>query len=120
MTRCIAAPLRLATTAAAIERDGGFDVFGTGFRANACRSGADRFDGDAAALKHRDQAQTIGPVDDDFEPCMPGADAAREMCNRTNVRCAPWYFAPVVARAPLVSQYGPEIDRGRRQKAAPL
>ena len=112
--------VRSAFTAAPVEGDGGFGVFGAGLGANAARSGANRFDGDAAALEYRDETQTIGAVDDDFEPRMSGADAPREMCDRAHVRHAPRRFATVAARPPLVGQHGSEIDRGGRQNATPF
>jgi hypothetical protein len=96
----------LACTAAPIECDGKFGVLDAGLDANADRSRADRFDGDAAALKHRDETQTFRAVDDDLEAGVSRSDAARVMRNRAQVGTAPRQFAAVAPFAPLVGQNG--------------
>jgi hypothetical protein len=72
------------------------------FGANADGAGADRLDGDAAALKHRDEAQSIGTVDDHFELRFSGLDAARIVRDRSHVVPATRLRAPFAPFAPLV------------------
>gem|GEM_PF-4907962 len=74
--------------------------------ANVDWSGPDRFDGDAAALKHRDETETLRAVDDDLEAGMSGFDTARVMRNCAQVGTAPWQLATVAPFPPLVGQDG--------------
>jgi hypothetical protein len=72
------------------------------FGADADGAGADRFDGDAAALEHRDEAQSIGTVDDHFELRLSGLNAARVVRDRSHVVSATRLLAPFAAFATLV------------------
>jgi hypothetical protein len=72
------------------------------FGADADGAGADRFDGDAAALKHRDEAQSVGPVHDHFELRLSGLDAARIVRDRAHVVPATRLLAPFAPFATLI------------------
>jgi hypothetical protein len=95
-------------------------VLHAGLDANANWSGADRLDGDAAALKHRDETKTVRAVNDDLEAGVSGFDAARVMGNRAQVGTATRQLATVAPFPPLVGQNGSQTDRGGRRNATPL
>jgi len=72
------------------------------FGADADGAGADRLDGDAAALKHRDEAQSIGTIDDHFELGMSGLDAARIVRDRSHIVPAPRLRSPFAPFATVI------------------
>lgn len=90
------------------------------FGADADGAGTDRFECDAAALKHRDQTQTFGSIDDDFQPRFLGLDAARVVRDRAQVGGAARLVPPVAAVAAFFRERGAEADGGGRHKATPL
>jgi hypothetical protein len=98
--------VRSACTAAPVERDAHFAVLGAGLGAHADRSGTNRFDGDAAALKHRDKTHAVGAVNDYFETGMSGFDAARVVRDRAQIGLAPRHLATVAPVPAIVGQNG--------------
>ncbi len=99
---------------APVDGNDGYGVWRARFRADAGRAGPNRFDRDAAALEHRHQTQSVGAVDDHFEPCVSRtADAARILGDRASVRSAARQLAPVAALAAVLGQYRAEAHQGR-------
>ena len=115
-----APPGRSAAGAAPVDVDRGLGVLRAWLRTDRHRSGADRFDRDAAAAEHRYEPQPIFAVDDDLEARFFGLDAARVMRDGAQIRAAAGLFATVTPRPPFVGQRGPETDRSGRRDTAPF